>query len=123
MDTAHTAAGIESASIPALTIPAEPAVLRATALARRLRPGIYIIARTTYTSAGLRASQLGADEVIKAEQAVALQSHERMWRRLSRAGAGPGPPDERPGFQEDLRPLVATPDTGGSLNLWATGVS
>ena len=76
-------AGIESASILALTIPDEQAVLRATVLARRLRPGIYIIARTTYTSAGLKASQLGADEVVKAEQAVALQFYDRLQRQLS----------------------------------------
>ena len=76
-------AGIESASVLALTIPDEQAVLEATALARRLQPGIYIIARTTYTSAGLKASQLGADEVIKAEQAVALQFYERLQQRLT----------------------------------------
>ncbi len=77
------AAGIESASILALTIPDEAAVLAATSVARRMRPSIYIIARTTYTSAGLKASQLGADEVIKAEQAVALQFYERLHRRLT----------------------------------------
>ena len=75
-------AGIEQASILALTIPDEQAVLRATELARRLNPDIYIIARTTYTSSGLKASRLGADEVVKAEQAVALQFYERMRTRL-----------------------------------------
>ena len=84
-ESTQRAAGIESASILALTVPDEQAVLRATALARRLRPGIYIIARTTHTTAGLRASQMGADEVIKAEQAVALQFYERMRCRLSRS--------------------------------------
>ena len=79
-------ADVETASTLALTIPDEQAVLKATSLARRLNPGIYIIARTTYTSSGLQASQLGADEVIKAEQAVALQFYERLRRRLSRSG-------------------------------------
>lgn len=75
-------AGLAEASILALTIPDESAVLRATALARRLRPDIYIIARTNYSSQGMRATQLGADEVVKAEQAVALQFYERLHRRL-----------------------------------------
>lgn len=75
-------AGIDRAAILALTVPDEQAVLRATSLARSHHPGIYIIARTTYTSVGLKASQLGADEVVKAEQAVALQFYERMRTRL-----------------------------------------
>ena len=52
-----SAAGVETAGILALTIPDEKAVLAATAQARKLNPNIYIIARTTYTSAGLKASQ------------------------------------------------------------------
>ena len=64
-------AGIDQASILALTIPDEDAVLRATRLARELKPGIYIVARTNYTSVGMQASQVGADEVVKAEQVVA----------------------------------------------------
>ena len=61
-------AGLNTADILALTIPDEEAVLEATSLARRLRPNIYIIARTNYSSKGMRAAQLGADDVIKAEQ-------------------------------------------------------
>lgn len=80
-------AGIERASILVLTIPDEEAVLRATQLARTLRPDIYIVARTTYTSAGLKAAQLGANEVIKGEQAVARQFYEKLLRKL---GAQPG---------------------------------
>jgi CPA2 family monovalent cation:H+ antiporter-2 len=75
-------AGLNTASILALTIPDEEAVLQATSLARRLRPQIYIIARTNYSSQGMKASQLGADEVIKAEQAVALQFYEKLSQRL-----------------------------------------
>lgn len=75
-------AGLSTASILALTIPDEDAVLKATSLARRLRPEIYIIARTNYSSKGMQASQLGADDVIKAEQAVALQFFDRLRRRL-----------------------------------------
>ena len=77
-------AGIERASILALTIPDEQAVLASTSLARRLNPDIYIIARTNYTSVGIKASQLGADDVVKAEQAVALQFYERLQHRMNR---------------------------------------
>ena len=59
----------------------EVAVL-ATELARRIKPDIYIVARTTYTSAGLKAAQLGANEVIKGEQEVARQFYEKLVRRL-----------------------------------------
>lgn len=75
-------AGIEDASILALTIPDEEAVLRATQTARRLKPDIYIVARTNYTSQGMRASQLGADDVVKAEQAVARQFYEMLMDKL-----------------------------------------
>ncbi len=80
-----TAAGLHNAAIIALTIPDEDAVLKATSLARRLRPDVYIVARTNYSSKGMRASQLGADEVIKAEQAVALQFYEKLSRRIGTA--------------------------------------
>jgi Trk K+ transport system NAD-binding subunit len=75
-------AGIREASILALTVPDEDAVLRATAVAKRLKPEIYVVARTTYSSKGLEASQLGADAVIKAEQAVARQFYEMLQSKL-----------------------------------------
>ncbi len=85
-------AGIEQASLLVLTIPDEDAVLRATTLARKIKPDIYIVARTNYTSMGMRASQLGADEVIKGEQAVARQFYEKLIRKL-----GASPDDTPPG--------------------------
>jgi voltage-gated potassium channel Kch len=81
-ETTLREAGIEQASILVLTIPDEQAVLRTTQLARKIRPDIYIVARTNYTSAGLRAAQLGANEVIKGEQAVARQFYEKLLRKL-----------------------------------------
>jgi CPA2 family monovalent cation:H+ antiporter-2 len=75
-------AGLNTASMLALTIPDEKAVLETVSLARRLRPKIYIIARTNYSSQGMKASQLGADDVIKAEQAVALQFYEKLSSRI-----------------------------------------
>lgn len=71
-------AGLNTSDILALTIPDEAAVLESVELAKRLRPDIYIIARTNYSSQGMRASQLGADAVVKAEQAVAFQFYERL---------------------------------------------
>ncbi len=76
------AAGIDQADILALTIPDEPAVLRSVELARRLRPNLYIVARTHYTSAGLTASTLGADAVVKAEQAVANRFYELLLHKV-----------------------------------------
>lgn len=76
-------AGLNTASILALTIPDEDAVLEATSLVRRLRPEIFIIARTNYSSKGMKAFQLGADEVIKAEQAVALQFYDKLHKHIS----------------------------------------
>ena len=78
------AAGIDEASILALTIPDEEAVLEATRLARRLKPGIYIVARTLYSSSGMQASRMGADDVIKAEQVVARQFYEMLLRKIGR---------------------------------------
>lgn len=77
-------AGLGEAAILALTIPDEDAVLSATSLARRLCPEVYIIARTNYSSKGMRATQLGADDVIKAEQAVAWQFYDRVSRKIRR---------------------------------------
>lgn len=71
-------AGIKTACVLALSIPDEAAAVQATEIARRLRPKIHIIAATRYTSAGLQALQKGADEVIVAEQAVAMEFYRRI---------------------------------------------
>jgi len=94
------AAGIDKASILALTIPDEQAVLQATAIARKLRPGIYIVARTTYSSTGMQASQLGADDVIKAEQMVARRFYEMMLRKVGSLGPK-GKPERADGPASD----------------------
>lgn len=80
-----TAAGLSEARVLALTIPDEDAVLQATELARKMNPDIYIIARTNYSSKGMRCSQLGANEVVKAEHAVALQFYERLSQFIRRS--------------------------------------
>jgi len=81
------AADIANASILALTVPDEQAVLAAPELARRLNPNIYIVARTLYSSSGMQAAQLGADEVVKAEQVVARQFYEMLLRKIGKPDA------------------------------------
>jgi voltage-gated potassium channel Kch len=84
-------AGIEHASILALTIPNEDAVIEATQVARRLNPSIYIVARTYHASAGLQCSKVGADDVIKAEQVVARQFYEMLLRKVGQKAPAPTP--------------------------------
>jgi Trk K+ transport system NAD-binding subunit len=66
-------AGIETAMLLVIAIPDESAALAATRLARQLNPAIRIITRTHYTSVGMEARHLGANEVVIAEQAVARE--------------------------------------------------
>jgi len=75
-------AGIDTAAVLALTIPDEPAVLEATQIARKINPAIYIVARTQYASVGLQAARMGADEVVQAEYAVAVQFYQSFLRKL-----------------------------------------
>jgi CPA2 family monovalent cation:H+ antiporter-2 len=81
-------ADISRAAVLALTIPDEVAVLEATQIARRMNPNIYIVARTQYASVGLEAAKLGADEVVQAEYAVAVQFYQSFLRKLQAGGPG-----------------------------------
>lgn len=81
-------ADINRAAVLALTIPDEVAVLEATQIARRMNPNIYIVARTQYASVGLEAAKLGADEVVQAEYAVAVQFYQSFLRKLQAGGPG-----------------------------------
>ncbi len=76
-------AGIERAAFLLLTIPDEKAVVEATRIARQLNPDVYIVARTTHTSTGMAARKMGANEVVKAEQAVARRFYELLARKLN----------------------------------------
>jgi len=66
-------AGIERATLLALAVPDENAVREAITLARRMNPTVYIIARMNFTSTGMQAVRLGANEAVVAEQAVAVE--------------------------------------------------
>jgi len=83
------AAGVETASVLALSIPDENAALKATELANTIRPNIHIIAGTRYTSTGFQALEKGADEVVVAEQAVAMEFYRRIAMFLSAPGRIP----------------------------------
>jgi voltage-gated potassium channel Kch len=67
------AAGVERASLLALTVPIESVVLEATAVARRMNPTMRIIARLQYISSGLDAVRRGADEAVVAEELAARE--------------------------------------------------
>ncbi len=64
-------AGLHGASALVLTVPDDDAILRATALARAMVPGIFIAARTSGLSRAHLAWGLGANQVITDEVACA----------------------------------------------------
>ena len=80
-------AGIEKAAVLALTVPDEAAALEATEAARRINPDIHIMTATRHTSAGMKARQCGADDVIVAEQVVGNEFHRRISEFISRGSA------------------------------------
>ena len=103
-------AGIESAAFFAATMPNDPAVLEAVALARRLNPSVKIFARCEYVSTGMKAERKGADEVVIAEKVVATEFGRLVEREAvpqdpaaAPAGPAPAPPAARqPSVAADL---------------------
>ena len=65
-----------------LTLPDDPTTLEAVSLARELNPSIQIIARAAFTSGGMEATRRGANEVIVAEQVVAMEFTRMIEKRL-----------------------------------------
>lgn len=74
-------AGVHEADALILTIPDEERVLRACHVARQANHSIFIVARTSYVSKGMLATNLGANEVVIEELATA-ESMERMIARI-----------------------------------------
>jgi voltage-gated potassium channel Kch len=64
---------LEHAAALAVAMPDEKIALETVRLAHEMAPGLTIIARCTFSSAGMKASQLGATEVVVAEQVVARE--------------------------------------------------
>jgi voltage-gated potassium channel Kch len=88
-------AGIESAVLFAATMPNDPAVLEAVALARRLNPVVRILARCEYVSTGMKAERKGADDVVIAEKVVATEFG-RLVERTTPARGEPSAPATPP---------------------------
>src|SRR5688572_22874262 len=84
-------AHIETATMVAITLPVEAIVHETISAVRRMRPDVHIIARANYTSAGLKAQTLGADQVVVEEQLAA-----REFFRLIEAGLALKETKERP---------------------------
>jgi voltage-gated potassium channel Kch len=66
-------AGIETATMLAITLPVEENVHQIIQTAKRIRPDLRIAARVNYTSAGLKAQQMGAEHVVIGEQLIARE--------------------------------------------------
>ena len=76
------AAGIENASILALTMPDEGAVIDVLRVAKQLNPTLKMLARCSYTSTGIKAERAGAVAVLVEEQLVALEFAKLMGNLL-----------------------------------------
>jgi voltage-gated potassium channel Kch len=76
-------AGVEDADALALTMPDEQSVLRACAIAKRLRPGIQVFARINFASQSRIAQELGADLVIVEELECAKAMQRAVLSRLA----------------------------------------
>lgn len=84
-------AGIETATLLAITVPDEKIAHQTIETAHRMKPDLPIVARVHYTSGGLKAQQLGAEKVIVAEQVVAREFFRVMEGQLSAAAQPPLP--------------------------------
>lgn len=87
-------ADIDRADAVIVAIPNEDAALAACAAARRLRPDVFIAARTNFLSKGLLCQQAGADYVVVEEVVTAMAMRDAVVRRLlsPHLGAKPGDP-------------------------------
>lgn len=66
-------AGVEKATLVALAIPDDAAVLRAVDLIRRLNPAARILARCRRVSTALEANRRGAEDVVSEEQLIGAE--------------------------------------------------
>jgi CPA2 family monovalent cation:H+ antiporter-2 len=64
-------AGIESARVLVVAVPNDDASLEILRAAKAINPDVRVIVRCAFTSAGFKALQAGASEVVIAEQVVA----------------------------------------------------
>lgn len=81
-------AGIDHAEVVVFTMPDVEGLFRGIRMVRGVRPDVHILARATLSQAADFAEELGADEVLVEETAVASALTESMTRRLSRHDRG-----------------------------------
>jgi CPA2 family monovalent cation:H+ antiporter-2 len=74
-------AGVREAAALVLAVPDEGAVLRACRVAKGLNPEVYIVARTTYLSRGMRAMSEGANAMVVEEMVTAEAMEQIVERR------------------------------------------
>jgi CPA2 family monovalent cation:H+ antiporter-2 len=74
-------AGIESARMLIIAVPIDESALQILQAAKQVHPSIRVVVRCNFTSTGMQALQLGATEVVIAEQIVG----ERLVQALSHA--------------------------------------
>jgi voltage-gated potassium channel Kch len=67
------AAGIERATLLAIAIPDDPAVLKTVDLCRRLNPRTRILARCRRVSTAMEATRRGAHDVVSEEQLIGAE--------------------------------------------------
>lgn len=67
-------AGVAGAEWMAVMIPSDPVMLDVLRAARAIKPTLRVFARAVFTSAGMEATRLGAEEVVVAEQVVAREA-------------------------------------------------
>ena len=92
-----TRAGIHEASALVLAVPDEDCAVRACGVARRMNPGIFILARTNFLSKGMLASRAGADAVVIEEVVTAEAMQQRLFEHLRRTRPEGGPGGAEPG--------------------------
>lgn len=67
------AAGIDRATLIAIAIPDDPAVLKTIDLCRRLNPTVRILARCRRVSTAMEAARRGAHDVVSEEQLIGAE--------------------------------------------------
>jgi CPA2 family monovalent cation:H+ antiporter-2 len=67
------AAGIDRATLVAVAIPDDPAVLKTIELCRRLNPNAYLLARCRRVSTAMEATRRGVHDVVSEEQLIAAE--------------------------------------------------
>jgi len=72
-------AKIDKSDALIVTVPDEEAAVEIVRVARKLRPDLYIAARTNFVSRGLKAKAMGADDVV-IEEMVTAEAMERLVR-------------------------------------------